>query len=379
MKKIIKFIIFINLLISINLAYAIPGPIIVGWVWLIWILTTFLSIGIWISIFYFKKLVLIIKKYKIVSSFLLSILIILILYYTYSSNLVYNRDVVIRFHNYLNKNSYDNISSSNLNKITSNIEVSNIRDSQDNLELDKEIRYSMEANRNILWSRYLVNWKITINDNIIQNTKDWVYSVNLNNFLNNLSSKNVEIIDLRTKEEYNTSIHFKWSKNYEYSKIINDEIKLDKNKKYYIICHDWMIDISRSLIVSIYLQDKWYQAFALETWMRPILFALDLKPIIFSKKFSYEKYTNQKWMNIIDVLWWMSDIEKYNIIKEGNIINDLFFYKYSSTILEQKIKEISSYKKPYFACYDNFSCFYSKIFIEKLKNTRNDLKLLIIR
>lgn len=379
MKKLIKYIFFVNLLILIDFVYAIPGPIIAGWIWLIWLFTTFISIGIWISLFYIKKLFSIIRMNKIMSLIILLLIIILISIFIYSNNIINNKDLITKFHNYLNKNSYDNISSDELRIISSNIVIPNIKNSQDNLDLDKEIRYSMEANRNIMWSRYLIDWKININDSIIQNTKNWLYSVSLDVFLKWINSKDTEIIDLRTEEEYNTSVHFKESKNYEYSKIINNEVKLDKNKKYYILCHDWMIDISRSLIASIYLQKEWFKAYALETWMRPILFALDIKPIIFTQKFSYEKYSNQKWLDIIDVLWWINDIEKSELIKKWNNITDLLFYKYSSNELNEKIKEILSYKKPYFACFDNFSCFYSKIFIERLSKYRSDLKLLIIR
>lgn len=69
-----------------------------------------------------------------------------------------------------------------------------------------------------------------------------------------LSYKKIEVIDIRTKEEY-IYYHLKDSVNIPFSKLLNEyHILLDKSKQYFLICNDGR----KSKYISHILEDEGY-------------------------------------------------------------------------------------------------------------------------
>lgn len=124
-------------------------------------------------------------------------------------------------------------------------------------KLEEEIAYSIGRNNNVVWNRYLSVGKVPVNDAMFGALREGKYEIALSDLFENgkLSGK-YEIVDLRTKLEFDTSAHFKNAVNAEYRAVVNDEFPLDSAKKYVFICHDGAADLSRSLIATAYLRSK---------------------------------------------------------------------------------------------------------------------------
>lgn len=124
-------------------------------------------------------------------------------------------------------------------------------------KLEEEIAYSIGRNNNVVWNRYLSVGKVPVNEAMFSALKEGKYEIALPDLFENgkLSGK-YEIVDLRTKLEFDTSAHFKNAVNAEYRAVVNDEFPLDTAKKYVFICHDGAADLSRSLIATAYLRSK---------------------------------------------------------------------------------------------------------------------------
>lgn len=110
-------------------------------------------------------------------------------------------------------------------------------------------------------------------------------------FKNGKLSDDYRIMDLRTALEFETSARFQSAENVEYRSIVNDEFVPDRTKPYVFICHDGAADLSRSLIATIYLRSKGFEAYALKTGMRPILDRLSIPPATYSKKVDFKTYS----------------------------------------------------------------------------------------
>ncbi|MDQ1343983.1 MAG: hypothetical protein QG650_703 [Patescibacteria group bacterium] len=152
--------------------------------------------------------------------------------------------------------------------------------------MEKEIAFSVGRNRNVVWSRYLSDRKIRIDDGLIDSLSRGEYALPISDLLSDLSSHGgkYSVIDLRTPEEYGTSAHFASGSNVEYRKIMNDEVVFDPAKTYVTVCHDGAFDLSRSLVAAIYLRGKGIRAYALDTGMKPLLDSFSVAPISFRTK-----------------------------------------------------------------------------------------------
>ena len=159
-------------------------------------------------------------------------------------------------------------------------------------KLEEEIAYSIGRNNNVVWNRYLSAGKVPVNETTFDALRTGKYEIALSDIFENgkLSGK-YDIVDLRTKLEFETSAHFKNAANAEYRAVVNDEYPFDKAKTYVFICHDGAADLSRSLIATAYLRSKGYEAYALRTGMRPILDRLGIAPASYSKKTDYRVYS----------------------------------------------------------------------------------------
>ncbi len=187
------------------------------------------------------------------------------------------------------------------------------------------------------------------------------------------SNKNsYRIVDLRTVEEFETSAHFSNASNLEYRKIMNGEESFDASKTYVFVCHDGTYDLSRSLVAAIYLRQKGVAAFALDTGMKPLLDAFSIAPISFGNKGEYSVWSNGRpagSKTVVDPLGALSTLP--GVAEAGFKIRSFPFYKmatpeYSAGYSE--IEKTASSEGVTFACYDTFSCFYSRIFAERLSS-----------
>lgn len=123
--------------------------------------------------------------------------------------------------------------------------------------LEEEIAYSIGRNNNVVWNRYLSAGKVPVNEVTFEALRTGKYEIALSAlFENGKLSQKFDIVDLRTKLEFDTSAHFKNSVNAEYRAVVNDEFPFEKSKKYVFICHDGAADLSRSLIATAYLRSK---------------------------------------------------------------------------------------------------------------------------
>lgn len=124
-------------------------------------------------------------------------------------------------------------------------------------KLEEEIAYSIGRNNNVVWNRYLSVGKVPVNETTFEALRTGKYEIALADlFENGKISQKFDIVDLRTKLEFDTSAHFKNSVNAEYRAVVNDEFPFEKSKKYVFICHDGAADLSRSLIATAYLRSK---------------------------------------------------------------------------------------------------------------------------
>lgn len=158
--------------------------------------------------------------------------------------------------------------------------------------------------------------------------------------------------------------------NLEYRKIMNGEETFDPSRTYVFVCHDGTYDLSRSLVAAIYLRQKGIPAFALDTGMKPLLDAFSIAPIAFRSKPAYSVWSlgiPADTKTVVDPLGALST--KSGIAEAGFTIRNFPFYKmatpeYSAGYAE--IEKTASSGGVTFACYDTFSCFYSRIFAERI-------------
>lgn len=241
-------------------------------------------------------------------------------------------------------------------------------------ELEKEIAYSVGRNRNVVWSRYLSDGKIRIDDRLLAEIERGAYSLPLSDLLNDIVGKKGEfrIVDLRTPEEFGTSAHFATAENVEYRKIMNGEVAFDPRKTYVFVCHDGTYDLSRSLVAAIYLRQNGIAAFALDTGVKPLLDAFSIKPVSFRFKPGYSVWSKGNPPVpgvVVDPLGALSRIP--GVEEAGFNIRSFAFYRMGTPEYDARYAEISAVARGggvSFACYDTFSCFYSRIFVDRLKS-----------
>lgn len=250
-------------------------------------------------------------------------------------------------------------------------------------ELEKEIAYSVGRNRNVVWSRYLSDEKIRIDAPLLADIRRGAYSFPLSDLLDGALRKTGEfqIVDLRTPEEFGTSAHFASAENLEYRKIMNGEIPFDARKTYVFVCHDGAYDLSRSLVAAIYLRQKGVAAFALDTGMKPLLDAFSIHPVSFRTRPEYAVWSKGNPSvpgTVVDPLGALAGVS--GVGEAGFRIRSFAFYRMGTAEYDARYAEISEAAKKEgvsFACYDTFSCFYSRIFADRLKSAEPGTKVSI--
>lgn len=241
--------------------------------------------------------------------------------------------------------------------------------------LEEEIAYSIGRNNNVVWNRYLSVGKVPADEATFAALRNGTYEIPLASlFENGKLSPKYSIVDLRTALEFDTSAHFKGSVNAEYRAVVNDEVAFDRSKTYVIICHDGAADLSRSLIATAYLRSKGYSAYALKTGMRPILDRLGIPPAAYAKKTDYLTYSASDAApadTFVDTLGALDETLAKKKYSPGFQTVSFPFYRMDAKTYESGLKDIEERVKKgervRFACYDTFSCFYARIFIESYR------------
>lgn len=278
-----------------------------------------------------------------------------------------------------------------INSLLANVSISKQAAlSREDQKLEEEIRFSIGRNNNIVWNRYLTSGKISIDDAFLSAIESGAYEVDLPTiFSNGKLSEAFEIIDLRTPLEYETSARFQESRNLEYRAIMNDEVNFKRGKTYVFVCHDGMADLSRSLIATAYLRNQGYSAYALKTGMRPILERLGVRPANFSKNVPFDTVNPKSPMEenavLIDPLGALPKMFSEKGYPAGYEIFAFPFYRMARAEYDKKMATIEKFleqgKPLYFACYDTFSCFYSRVFFEDFfkKFPKSPIKIRVFR
>lgn len=150
---------------------------------------------------------------------------------------------------------------------------------------------------------------------------------------------------------------------------MDGEAVFDPKKSYVMVCHDGNLDLSRSVLSAIYLRQHGIAAFALDTGMRPILEAFDIAPIAFEKRPRFSVWKKGESLpdgRLVDALGGIGTVSDFPKDAE---VREFPFYRMDSATYDASVSEtvsaLRSGQSVHFACYDGFSCFYSRVFVER--------------